>query len=627
MNKLILLLLILGLSALYAQEWRIRDVNGHDYDYFGKSVDIDGTYCIAGVPNENLHATNPEAAFIFHYEGGDWNQQKKLTDPEDDGYDDFGDAVAIYGTTCVVGVPYKHLNNSNEGCVFLFDRDQGGADNWGLAKKIVANDHDLGDQFGSAVALYGDYLVVGSPYDWQDGTHGGGSVYIFERNYGGVNNWGQIKKLRPPSGYEDSSQNFGCSVDVYGDYVIVGAKDYGGHGQAFLFYRNQGGADNWGLVKALIGHDTNAADAFGYSVTVWGDYAAVGANNHEENYAGTDYNCGSVYVFYRNQGGADNWGEVSQLFPLELNVAAQFGNAVSIYNQFLVVGAPRDHDPSGGELGYIYSFQVQADHTWNFVTKHNSNTHVPDRYAYSVAISDVYAISGVPYDNVYEGATDIGSAYVMENASVLGLVEDNSLPVELSSFTAQAGDGQVLLKWTTQSEVNNDAFILERGTDSLHFAFLAEIPGQGNSSSPTNYSYKDRSVINGRTYYYRLGDRDFSGAISYHPVVRVTPNANQDDYEPILPLKLRLFPPYPNPFNPTTTIKYQIPASQFVELSITNLLGKQVKQLYLGTAEQGTYQLRWDGKDNNGRSLPSGIYFVTLKTNTIVTQQKLLLIR
>lgn len=614
-------IILLGVIVAQSQDVRVLASSPHSSDQFGFTVDICGNYCIVGAPNIDLYATTEESAYIYHLNGGSWTLIKKLVDPENDGYDDFGQAVAISGDYCAVGVPDKSFGGSGEGCVFVFARNQGGENNWGMVKKVYAFDQDNGDYFGFAVALSGDYLIVGA---YQD--DGGGSAYIFYRNQGGTDNWGFVKKLTPS--ISDNIQEYGRDVDIYNDIAVVGARNCNSEGRAYVYYRNQGGADNWGEVKALIGNDTHAGDYFGHSVTVWGDYIAVGAESWDD---GDGDNIGSAYVFYRNQGGADNWGQVNQFFPEYLDGYNRYGSSVAMYNQFLVVGAPRERIVDLGQIGFIYSYQLQNNNTWAFKKKHNSGTDSNDRYAYDVAITQTYAVAGVPYDDVYPDSADVGSAYIMDNAAVLGLVEDASLPVELSSFTARAENGKVVLRWCVQSELNNDAFILERSTDSLHFTKLAEVKGRGNSSSRHVYSYEDRAVINGRTYFYRLADRDFTGTLTYHSVIKATPMANNVRAEHVVVKNFRLYPPFPNPFNPETSIRFDVPsvrqAEYRINIAIYNTRGQKIAELYNGLIAGGAFKLRWDGKNSFGRNVPSGLYFVVLRAPSFYDSQKLMLIR
>jgi hypothetical protein len=211
---------------------------------------------------------------------------------------------------------------------------------------------------------------------------------------------------------------------------------------------------------------------------------------------------------------------------------------------------------------------------------------------------------------------------------------DLSLPVELTSFTAQAGDRQVTLRWVTESEIENDAFVLERSLDGELFAVIAEIPGQGSSSEQQAYSFTDKNVFNGITYYYRLSDRDYNGVITMHKTISVVPNSagiesRGDGTTPIR--EFALAPAYPNPFNPETTLRFAVPnsdnASQLVRLAVYNILGQQVAVLYDGPLPGGEFAIKWNGLNDLGVVQPSGNYFVILSTATVQKTQKIVLIR
>jgi hypothetical protein len=205
---------------------------------------------------------------------------------------------------------------------------------------------------------------------------------------------------------------------------------------------------------------------------------------------------------------------------------------------------------------------------------------------------------------------------------------DASLPVELLSFTANAGNGQVTLKWTTASEINNDAFILQRSDDGENFELLTEIKGQGSTSSETKYSFTDNSVFNGFTYYYRLADRDINGVVTWHTTVNATPNAEGIDFENtgLVVDKFVLHSNYPNPFNPETTIRFDVPtvdgSLKDIKLNIYNSLGQLVTTLYEGQISGGQYEMKW-----NATNQPSGVYFLTFQSEQFVQTQKMILLR
>ncbi len=159
---------------------------------------------------------------------------------------------------------------------------------------------------GRAVSISGNLVVVGAYW-------GQGKAYVFERNQGGADNWSEVANFTASDGAADDF--FGWSVSISDDTIVVGAPgdDIGannGQGSAYIFYRNQGGADNWGEVAKLTASDGAADDYFGRSVSISGDTVVVGVYCDD---VGANSNQGSAYVYERNQGGTDNWGEVTKL--------------------------------------------------------------------------------------------------------------------------------------------------------------------------------------------------------------------------------------------------------------------------------------------------------------------------
>ncbi len=152
----------------------------------------------------------------------------------------------------------------------------------------------IGDRFGISVAILGDTVVIGAYRDDDNGSNSG-SAYIFDRNNSGLNKWGQVKKILPSDGAYDDE--FGHSVAVSGNTVVVGAyldDDSGSNsGSGYLFDRNDGGGNNWGQVNKILASDGAAGDQFGISVAISGDTVVVGANLDDDN----DSSSGSAYIY------------------------------------------------------------------------------------------------------------------------------------------------------------------------------------------------------------------------------------------------------------------------------------------------------------------------------------------
>ncbi|MCH8850197.1 MAG: FG-GAP repeat protein [Chloroflexi bacterium] len=250
-------------------------------------------------------------------EAANLNEIKKLTGSNSGTGDQFGESVAISDDTAIVGAFFEDHPGipslGDAGAAYVYKRDQGGASNWGQVKRLIASDAQTNDIFGWRVAISGDIAVVGA--QWEDaGGSTAGAVYVFGRNMGGADNWGEAKKVTASDA--QAGDLFGGSVSISGDTIVVGAvfEDAGGanSGAVYLFQRNEGGADNWGEVKKLTASDAQANDFFGASVAVSGDTAVVGARLED---AGGDF-AGAAYVFQRDEGGPANWGKVPEACPL-----------------------------------------------------------------------------------------------------------------------------------------------------------------------------------------------------------------------------------------------------------------------------------------------------------------------
>ncbi len=195
---------------------------------------------------------------------------------------------------------------------------------------------------------------------------------------------------------------------------------------------------------------------------------------------------------------------------------------------------------------------------------------------------------------------------------------EGPLPVELTTFQAIAGDGQVTLRWRTESELDNSHFILyKRKAGEEDFRMLAEIPGHGTTTEAHDYNYVDRFVQNGLTYQYRVSDVDITGHETIHEqIVSATPTRE------IVPLEFALHPNYPNPFNPTTTIRYDARDTGPVSPKVFDLLGREVVTLVSAETLAGTHTVVWDAT-----GLPSGVYLCRMEAERFVETRKMVLLK
>ncbi len=186
-----------------------------------------------------------------------------------------------------------------------------------------------------------------------------------------------------------------------------------------------------------------------------------------------------------------------------------------------------------------------------------------------------------------------------------------ALPVELINFSATVSVNGVKLKWQTATELNNYGFEIERTSknsakDVGIWKKIDFVKGSGNSNSTKNYSFIDTKVSNGK-YLYRLKQIDASGKFEYSKEIEVNVNT--------LPKDFTLYQNYPNPFNPTTTFSYDLPRNSNVQLIIYDALGKIVKEFVYNSQSAGKQKLEWNGTNNYGQKVSSGIYLFHFKAS------------
>lgn len=190
------------------------------------------------------------------------------------------------------------------------------------------------------------------------------------------------------------------------------------------------------------------------------------------------------------------------------------------------------------------------------------------------------------------------------------------VPVELSSFEAFWRNSRVELNWATASESNNYGFAVERqNPGTTIWLKIGFVPGHGTTTEAQQYRFIDNPVGSG-AFNYRLKQIDANGAVQFSPTREV-----------IVPGWFMLYQNTPNPFNPETTIKFEMAANELVTLEIYNLLGQKVATLLNERKTAGIHTIIWSGKDEQSRPLNSGVYFYRLKAGNFEATRKLVLIK
>ena len=531
-----------------SQQAYAKALNTYPNDLFGYTVALSGDTMVIGAPNEHSSATGVNgdgnnasapfsgAAYVYVRSGNVWIPQAYLKASNTEVSDAFGTSVAISGDTIVVGatgesssaagVNGSQTDNSaaEAGAAYIFVRS---GTNWTQQAYLKASNPDSSDWFGYSVAISGDTVAIGAPYESSSATgvngvqtnnsaSASGATYVFARS---GTNWSQQAYLKASN--TGAGDQFGGSVALSSDTVIVGASgedsnamDVNGiqgnelasdSGAAYVFVRS---GTNWSQQAYLKASNTDAGDQFGFSVSISADTAVVGAVLEDSSSTGAgsvqaDNNAldsGAAYVFARTGG---NWTKQAYLKASNTGAGDQFGYAVSISGDELVVGAWQEDSnaklvdgdeannlaPDAG-AGYLF---VRSGSAWTQKRYLKaSNAGAGDQFGHSVCVSGDTMVVGAPAqdgngtgidgDETSAGAPDSGAAYVFVDSGVSPqiIAPPQNQTVSLgnnATFTVGAlGSGPLSYQWQFNGANIPDA------TASSYTRMDAQLTNAGNYS-------------------------------------------------------------------------------------------------------------------------------------------------
>lgn len=378
-------------------------------------------------------------------------------------------AIATNGKWAAMFAPNVDLNGGNKnGQAYIFGKDIGGENNWGLHRSLdeTASEITTGklNLYGS-VSMTNDHLIIGDPYyDGQDTDTG--AIYIYRKDNGGVDNWGFVKKIEAPGVIPSLTRFGGRPSSIDGSTIISCSGDFG-DGTCWVFEKDQGGTDNWGYVTQFTAPVQVSTDDFGRvdaPAYIRGDRFFVSADGHE---AGSSLNTGAIYVFERNQGGANNWGMVKLIDEVHLNG--------------LVPGSINDGDTFGRW------FDVSAD-------------------------GNVLAVSS-PYSDL-DGLSNAGKVFIINYDSGSWSIEKLVYHPAPAANNAFGHNGVVL------TEDGTRLIVPDKGKNQQVFVFRNDEGGNGNwglEQTLTGFITSQISVAAGIDYYggsLIIGDRTLSDGVT-----------------------------------------------------------------------------------------------------------------
>jgi RNA polymerase sigma factor (sigma-70 family) len=487
--------------------------------------------------------------------------------------DNFGDSVSVYGDYAIVGAVGK---DDGKGAAYIFKSDGG---LWKENGMLFAGDGGKDDWFGDSVAISGEFAFVGARYD-DDRGEDTGSVYIFHRT---GESWTQQVKLNP-HGDLIKWCHFGRSLDVSGDCLIVGSSQEDHAGGAIYIFKRDGEA--WKEQDKLKSSNWAQFDRFGWDVSISGDYVIAGAPNHENN-------TGSAYIFKRE---GDIWKEQAILTAGDGEVEDRFGISVHISGDYAIVGAYMH----SGRRGAAYIF-VREGASWRQQAKITSADVMPgDWFGICVSISADYAI--------------VGAHFAGGKGAIYGFIRNGSSWREVRKQTASdSGEG----------DYYGYTFAFS-GNYAIVGACEADVSGE-NSGAAYIYRCAEFFPVELTGFSATTFGREKNKPAM--PEVMLLPPDKQS-----IPKNSHLLQNYPNPFNPETWLPYELASGANAVIQIHNSSGELVRNLSQGRQEAGFYTDKskaayWDGRNEAGEQVGSGVYFYTIQAGDFTATRKMLVAR
>eukprot|EP01083_Nonionella_stella_P173995 601949_1 len=307
-------------------------------------------------------------------------------------YSSFGYSVSIYNEYALIGAPQADDDGPDSGVSYIFQMTN---ESWIQSAKLVPEYGHEGDKFGCSVSIYDRRALIGAPHNYYI-VNGSGSAYIFTRNDG---IWQQTDKLHSDDGA--ASDRFGWSVSIYDNYALIGAYKHvvsvSECGAAYMFEFETQSA-SWVQSAKLVAGDRNSGDAFGFRVSVYGQHALIGAPFK-------DSQRGTAYIFEKVLNGS--WVQVGKLVANDGDFGDKFGHSVSIYAQYALIGSPNQRQITGA----AYIFETHGG-VWLQTAKLSAYDAIYDGYS-----GQAFGYSGSIYNEfALIGASSFGgAAYMFRN--------------------------------------------------------------------------------------------------------------------------------------------------------------------------------------------------------------------
>ncbi len=446
---------------------------GATFFAFARAVSIDGDRALIGSMGDERNS-HRGGAYIYDKIQGVWTLTTSLKPLTPDFPEIVGLSVSLFGDRAMVSAT---SSDTNTGAVYVFDLVN---DQWSQSSRITLNEDGFSSSFGSSIDLQNNRVIIG---DFSDNelAENSGAAYIYELVDG---NWTKVIKLKPSN--PSIGGNFGSSVSLSGDRVLIGANGNGA-GSAYVFDLIDG---EWIESQLLTANQIYFDGNFGISVSLDGDSALIGANQDSEN----GYHSGSAFVFERIN---NNWLETGKLVASDGVADDSFGVSVSLSNNIALIGSSGKFNSVATGSGYLFS---KTDGTWLEKIKLNaSDKKSGDEFGFAVSLSGNNALIGSYRDD--DKGIDSGSAYVYNLAPQAS--EIRAEHTALWHNTEQNGHGisvymlennRILAIWYIYDNDGHPLWLLGTGAHDGKHATLDVVTTSG-TMFPPNFNTNDVDLV------------------------------------------------------------------------------------------------------------------------------------
>ena len=469
---------------------------------FGSAVATDGEWTVVGARGDDLGGDDAGAVHVFESVAGNYHQS--VPNPAPSHHDEFGDAVAVSGNVMVVGAPGNDPDPGmlDVGLAHVYSFD--GA-SWQPQATLYNPTPEHSDYFGWSVAVSGNVAIVGAVGENAapgSGAFEEGAAYLFDATTGSL-----IQRLDNPTPPQSPMGEdwFGWSVAAWEDFVVVGAPNDGAAGyhagSVYVYDLTTGD-----VLASLSNPAPTYVDRFGSAVAIWGDTLVVGARYADV--GATD--AGAAYVYHKD--GAD-WNLTATLTNPAPVADALFGYSVAVYDDTVIVGTPRDH-ASGEDAGAAYVFDARSGN--QIGTLANPLPEDYEQFGHAVAIFGHTALVSAPWDHVGAGYT--GAVYAFD-------VDASAQPVA-NPDSYQAWGNEPLVVTSAQGVLTNDYDAQDDELRAIHVS--GPLHGNLSLNGDGSFVYEPHTDFSGTDSFQYLandGQAD-SNAAEVTITVRFAPTAN-----------------------------------------------------------------------------------------------------